>query len=108
MRASSVDDSRRSTSAEDTERLCRDAQIILDNVGMSMPRPRLSRMVRTFRGQVEGKGWAFFDYVTNAVQLSEGRKRAARSNPEILRVIGYADPTGETAVANVLRSQRHG
>jgi hypothetical protein len=38
--------------------------------------------------------------------MSEAQKRAAMSNPDIARAISYCDPTGETAVNNVLRRTR--
>lgn len=96
---------RRNTSAEDIGRLIADAGVILTNSGVSMSRSKLSRLVRSFRARVEGSGWEFFDFITNSVALSEERRRAAMANPEVQRVIAYSDPTGETAVDNVLRDR---
>jgi hypothetical protein len=42
------------------------------------------------------------------VQLTAQQRRQALANPDIARVIAYTDPTGETAVNNVMTASRHG
>jgi hypothetical protein len=85
------------------ERLIKAAHLVLDNCGIAMSPSKVSRIVRQYRRQVEDNGFGFFDYLANAVQLSDQQKRAALLNPDIARAISYADPTGETAVNNVMR-----
>lgn len=90
-------------SAED---LIRDARIILANCGVPLGQSKLSRLVRTYQARVERNGFAFFDFLATAVQVTDARRRTALADPEVQRVISYADPTGETAVANVMRGHR--
>jgi hypothetical protein len=69
-------------------------------------RSRLRVLVRLYIGQVargwELNPWVFVDYLANALRGSEGVRRSAREDPALARVIGYADPTGETAVRHVM------
>jgi hypothetical protein len=86
------------------EKLIRDARIILTNCGVPVGQSRLSRLVRTYQARVERNGFAFFDFLVNSVQVTDEQRRKALADPDVQRVISYADPTGETAVRNVLRS----
>jgi hypothetical protein len=101
---------RRNTSAETdsptVEDLMRDASVILLNCGVKLSRPKTSVLVRRYKAQVEHNGWAFFDYMANAMRLSQEVRRAAARSPEVAQIIGYHDPTGEQAVRNVLRGQQ--
>ena len=87
------------------EDMIRAAQVILTNCGVEMRPQRVTRLVRQFKARVEGNGFAFFDFLANAVRLNAEQRRAALANPDIQRVISYADPTGEMAVANVMRGR---
>ena len=85
------------------------ARLILDNCGIAFSTNKIVRLVIQFnRTMPNASGHAFFLYLTNAVQMSVDQQRAALSNPDISRAIAYADPTGETAVNNVMRRVRHG
>jgi hypothetical protein len=86
-----------------TENLIRAAHLVLDNCGMTMSPSKVSRLVRDYRRHVAPNGYPFFSFLATAVQLSDEQKRVALMNPEIARAVSYADPTGETAVNNVLR-----
>lgn len=90
-----------------TQQAVNAAHAILDSCGLEMSPSKVSRLVRQFEARVERNGWSFFDFFTNAIQLSVDDRRRALSNPDVLRVIAYADPTGETAVNNVMRGS-HG
>lgn len=80
------------------------AQLILDNCGIVFGTRKVFRLVDKFIERApNATGHAFFLYLTNAVQLSEQQQRAALSNPDVARVIAYSDPTGESAVNNVMR-----
>lgn len=89
-----------STSAEN---LNRHAHKLLTNCGVHMSPSKVSRLVRDFKRRVEQNGYPFEAFLVNSVQLSAEQRRKALANPDIARVIGYCDPTGETAVANVIR-----
>jgi len=80
------------------------ARLIVSNVEASLGPNTINRLVVQFnRRMPNGSGWAFFLHIANAVQMSESQKRRALLNPDIAQVIAYADPTGETAVNNVIR-----
>jgi hypothetical protein len=96
----------RSGGSTSAESLVKAAHLVLDNCGISMSPSKVSRLVRTYQYRVAQNGFSFFQFLANAVQLSEEQKRAALLNPDIARAISYADPTGETAVNNVLREGR--
>lgn len=90
------------TSAENR---IRHAHVILANCGVSMGSSKVSRLVREYEHRVERNGFAFFDFLVNAVQVSDDQRRLALASPEVQRVISYADPTGETAVRHVMRAR---
>lgn len=85
------------------------ARLILDNCGIGLGNRKVFRLVDRFVERApNASGHAFFLYLTNAVRMSEAQKVAAMSSPDIARCIAYADPTGETAVNNVMREVRYG
>jgi hypothetical protein len=67
---------------------------------------KVSRLVREFKHRVEQNGFPFEEFLVNAVQVTAEQRRRLAANPDIAKVIRYADPTGETAVRNVERSAR--
>lgn len=92
------------TGAEGTERLIRAAHVILDNCGMTLGPRKVHRIVRTFEARVAHNGWSFFDFLATSIQLDADRRVQLLNDPDVQRVIAYADPTGETAVRNVIRA----
>lgn len=83
------------------------ARLILDNCGITFGNRKIFRLVDQFVERApRATGHAFFLYLTNAVQMSTEQQRTALLNPDIARVIAYADPTGESAVNNVMRCWR--
>lgn len=82
------------------------ANVIVQNCGISMGPQSLTRMARRFRKQVRRNGWTFFEYVANTLCLSAQKRAEALADPEVRKVLDYADPTGEQAVANVMASLR--
>jgi hypothetical protein len=86
-----------------TEKLVRAAHAVLGNCGVTMSASKVSRLVRDYQRNVAPNGYPFFSFLATAVQLSDEQKRTALLNPDIARVISYADPTGETAVKRVMR-----
>jgi hypothetical protein len=84
--------------------LIRAARLILDNCGIAFSEHKITRLVIRFLDRApNADGHVFFQFLTNAVQMSEAQKRSALSNPDVPRAISYSDPTGETAVNNVMR-----
>lgn len=92
--------------SSDMEALKAAARTILWNVGIDYSPNKIARLCLRFRDRVERNGFGFFDFLANSVALSAQQRRAALSNPDVARAISYADPTGETAVANVMRERR--
>lgn len=88
------------------EELIRHARIVLDNCGHPMGQNQLSRLVRTFQSRVERNGFAFFDFLATSVQMNERQRWQALNDPDVRRAIAYADPTGDTAVRNVMAEAR--
>lgn len=91
------------TASPDLEGLKASARTILWNCGIDYGVNKINRLVVTFSDRVQGNGFAFFDFLANSIQLDAETRRSALANPDVQRVISYADPTGETAVANVMR-----
>ena len=82
------------------------ARVILDNCGVQFSQNKIVRLVLQFLDRApRANGHAFFLYLTNAVQMSAEQQQSALLNPDIARAIAYADPTGETAVNNVMRGR---
>lgn len=90
-----------STSAET---LIRDAHIALINAGVHMSPSKVSRLVRQYKQRVEANGYSFGEFLANAVVMSADQRRRVMVDPAVARVISYADPTGESAVTNVMRA----
>lgn len=83
------------------------ATLILDNCGIQFGRRKLFRLVDRFKERApDADGGVFFQYLTAAVQMTVEQQHVALANPDVARIIGYADPTGETAVNNVIRERR--
>lgn len=88
------------------EQWLRIATAVLDDSGYAMSVSKVRRVVRTFTSRVAANGFEFFEFFANALLLDAETRRRALQNPDVARAISYADPTGETAVENVLRSFR--
>ncbi len=86
-----------------TETLIKHAHKLLTNCGIPMSPSKVSRLVRDFKHRVEHNGFPFEAFLVNSVQLTAEQRQRALANPDIARVISYADPTGETAVNYVMR-----
>lgn len=82
----------------------RAAHAVLDECGYSMSHSKVMRLVRTFERSVAPNGFSFFDFFANAIQLDAAQRRSLLAAPDVARAISYADPTGETAVHNVMRT----
>lgn len=89
-----------------TESLIKTAHLIFDNCDINMSPSKVTRIVREYQYRVAQNGFSFFAFLANTVQLSIAQQQTALLNPDIARVISYADPTGERAVSNVLKPSR--
>lgn len=99
---------RRTTSAETVsqprpEAFARDAGRLLAACGVYRSRAWISRTVRDYMAGIAGAGFPFGAYLLNRVELNAMQRRVALANSELACFLAYADPTGETAVRNVLR-----
>lgn len=94
---------RNSFTGTEIENLKATARTILHNCGIEYGPNKINRLCTRFAERVERNGFAFFTFIANAVHLSAEQRRGALADPDIARVISWADPTGETAVNNVLR-----
>lgn len=96
------------TTSPSIQELKQFAILVCRNAGVTTIGPnRINRIATTFtRRFPNGSGWMFFLYLANDVlNIAEHRRRQILANPDVARFIAYADPTGETAVNNVLREQ---
>lgn len=66
---------------------------------------KVRRLVQAFQQRVEGNGFTFFDFLANSVQLDAETRHRALADPDVQRVIAYADPTGDTAVRHVMKER---
>jgi hypothetical protein len=81
-------------------------RVIVDHFHISFTTNRLLRLAIKFKERApQADKFLFFEFLASAIDLSDRQKQAALSSPDIARVLGYADPTGEQAVNNVLHEQ---
>lgn len=81
------------------------ARAILWNCGIDYGPSKIHRLCCQFANRVRHNGFEFFDFLANKVELTADQRRNALANPDVQRCIAYADPTGETAVDNVMRGR---
>ena len=73
------------------ESLIREAHSLLDARGITAGNTKVTRAVRRYLGRVSGSVTPFEEWILSALHI------------DFPRVIAYRDPTGEAAVARVLR-----
>jgi len=86
---------------QSVERLAAETRAVLDRFGVRWSPSKTSRVVRAYVHQVQGNRSAFADYVAEQIVLSEHQRRVVAD--ELRRVTAHFDPTGESAVNNVVR-----
>ena len=94
-------ESRNSESAT-PETLIRDAHRLLAACGVERGPKWVSSTVRQYLHRVSGNGFPFGAYLLNQVELNAEQRRVVLANPDLACQLDYRDPTGETAVRNVL------
>lgn len=82
------------------------ARVVLANCGVNYGPNRINRLVTGYLRHGARNGFAFFDFLANTVALTVEDRRRVLADPDVMRVLTYADPTGETAVARVMRGER--
>jgi len=88
---------------QSVERLTAETRAVLDRFGVRWSPSKTSRVVRAYVRQVRGNRPAFADYVAKQIELSEQQRRVVAD--ELRKVTAYVDPTGESAVNNVVRGE---
>lgn len=83
-----------------------EAQRLLDACGVPAKPPWVHRTVSNYLTFVAHTGFPFGAYLLNRVQMTTEQRIAAMNHPEVRYCLDYADPTGETAVRNVMRGNR--
>lgn len=97
------------STAPTRDELINAACLIRDNCGLVFGTRRIFRLVDTFKARApRASGQVFFQYFCGEVQLTVEQQQRALHDPDVARVLAYADPTGEAAVNHVLRERRRG
>lgn len=99
---------RRNMSAEaasqtTTGDLCVQLGLIFSNAGVNASRSKISRLVRAYEHRAAPMGFGLIDFVGNQIQMTEHQRRVVAD--ELRKVVPYADPTGESAVRNVVKTR---
>jgi len=103
MTATLAPSTQRNNVAEETKtKLVQDARALLQACGVDRGANWLSRTVRDYLAAPIG-GLPFGLYLAARVELSAQQRRALAERDDLRCLLSYADPTGESAVRNVMR-----
>jgi len=83
------------------DRLIAAAHTVLSNCGVQMSWTKVRRTVQMYERQAQRYGYDFGRFIAQQVEMSELQRRVAAD--ELRKVTAYVDPTGESAVNNVVR-----
>ncbi len=86
------------------ESLTRDAHRLLDACGVARSPKWVQRVVRDYCS-ASASGLPFGMYLANRVELNAQQRQAVLDRSDLRYLLEYADPTGETAVRQVLREK---
>ena len=98
---------RRDSESATPETLTRDAHRLLASCGVERAASWVKRTVRDYLSSI-GTGYPFGAYLLNRVELNSEQRRVVLANSELASFLNYADPTGETAVRNVMKDASRG
>lgn len=84
-----------------TDHLIRDTNLMLSRAGLRLGPSKVARLARSWLGPLSADGDEYVAYLAAHLRLTVRQRHDVAE--QYRRVIAYADPTGETAVANVLR-----
>lgn len=91
-----------------TNELVNVARTVVDHYHISYSTNRIARLAVNFKRHAPlGDKYLFFEYLSAQIHLSDKQKQAALNTPDLARVIGYADRTGEWAAFNVDHPNQH-
>lgn len=99
---------RRDSESATPETLIRDADRLLGACGIERAGSWILRTVRDYTSRIGATGYPFGAYLLNRVELNSEQRRVALANSELASFLNYADPTGETAVRNVMKEASRG
>ena len=88
------------------EDLIRDAHRLLAACGVERGHGWVSRTVRSYSATAAFTGLPFGVFLLNQVEANAQQRQAVQNDPAVRNLLIYRDPTGETAVKNVLRGGR--
>ena len=83
----------------DPDHLIRETHAVFNRCGVSVSPGRVIKLVRTYVRRVQNTDIGFADYLAQ-VAVGEHQRRLVAD--ELRRVTAYVDPTGESAVNNVV------
>jgi len=91
-----------------TQDLVNAAHAALERAGLRMSPSKVSRLVRIYQREVAANGFPFLRFLANQLALTDEQQREVGRQLEDYRAYSHKlpDPTGETAVANVMRGKR--
>lgn len=83
------------------------AHRMLESCGITLSPSRVQRLVQQYDAAARtGRlRWNLYEFLVAKVCMAAEQQQRARNHPDYQRVIDYADPTGEAAVANVMRQR---
>ena len=88
--------------AHSAENLKAEACRLLDACGVPARPHWVNRVVVRYLQKVAHTGFPFGPWLVAQVELTREQRIAAMNDPEVRYCLDYADPTGETAVHNVM------
>lgn len=89
---------------QDTESLIRDAHLFMAACGISRGNSWVTRVVRDYL-QASLAAMPFGIYLAARLDLNARQRRSLAERADMRYLLSYADPTGETAVRNVMRER---
>jgi hypothetical protein len=92
---------RNALTGQQIEMVTRAAHKALAERGEQIGPSKIARVIRRFGHALNRSRMTFHEFLCNEAN----RPRLLLQDPELVRVIAYLDPTGETAVNNVLRQR---
>lgn len=98
---SSYEDRDQYRGAPSVESLIRETHALLNHTAMRLSPSKVVRLCRDYVRKVADKGVPFGTFLANAVTLDASQRRAF---DVVYYRLSYADPTGESAVRNVVNA----
>ena len=81
----------------------RAAHRALATLGVQVSPRKVNRIVRRFATNAKANGLTFHQFLGEEANLTPVQRRQILGDSDLARAIAYMDPTGDTAVRNVMR-----